>query len=284
MRLTLIIKNGKLMTQDMQYSDIDFTLSQIDHEYGDNVHILKDPYLLTLIERIGAPETLQPILTDYVKKAYLGIFNQIVPYSFKKQQVSTPTRMIQFHTEGVFNGDIIDKNANVVCVDLARAGMIPSQLFYEELNYFINTSNVRQDHFYAARKVNEKNEVIGVDISGSKIGGDIKDAYVLLPDPMGATGGTICEAIKHYKENVDGNAKKYITAHLIVTPEYIQRVTKEHPDVEIYAARLDRGLSSKKALEAKPGTFPEEEKGLNANQYIVPGAGGVGELLNNSFV
>ena len=26
------------------------------------------------------------------------------------------------------------------------------------------------------------------------------------------------------------------------------------------------------------------EKGLNQNQYIIPGAGGVGELLNNSFV
>ena len=32
------------------------------------------------------------------------------------------------------------------------------------------------------------------------------------------------------------------------------------------------------------GTFPEEEKGLTDKQYIVPGAGGVGEILNNAFV
>ena len=30
--------------------------------------------------------------------------------------------------------------------------------------------------------------------------------------------------------------------------------------------------------------FLNEEKGLNDHQYIVPGAGGLGELLNNSFV
>lgn len=272
------------MTQDTQYSNLNYQFSEIDHEYGENVHILKDPYLLTLLERISSPDILQPMLTTYVKKAYLGLFNYLVSNSLKRQNVSSPTRMINFHSEGVYNGEVIDKNSKVVCVDLARAGMIPSQLFYEELNYIINPSNIRQDHFYAARTVNEKNEVVGVDISGSKIGGDIDQAYVLLPDPMGATGGTICEAVSHYKEKVQGSAVKFITAHLIITPEYIQKVKAVHPDIEVYTLRLDRGLSSAKALQSKPGTYPDGEKGLNANQYIVPGAGGVGELLNNSFV
>tara|TARA_Y100000385_G_scaffold271397_1_gene311326 strand:- start:105 stop:923 length:819 start_codon:yes stop_codon:yes gene_type:complete len=272
------------MTQDTQYSNLNYQFSEIKHEYGGNIHILKDPYLLTLLERISSPEVSQPILTTYIKKAYLGLFNHLAANSFQRQQVTSPTRMIEFHKEGVYDGEVIDKNLKAVCVDLARAGMIPSQLFYEELNYIINPANIRQDHFYAARKVNEKNEVIGVDISGSKIGGDIDQAYVLLPDPMGATGGTICEAINYYKNKVEGKAIKFITAHLIITPEYIQRVKSAHPDIEIYTLRLDRGLSSEKALQSNPGTYPDEEKGLNSNQYIVPGAGGVGELLNNSFV
>jgi uracil phosphoribosyltransferase len=33
-----------------------------------------------------------------------------------------------------------------------------------------------------------------------------------------------------------------------------------------------------------PGTYPDEERGLNDVQYIVPGAGGMGELLTNSWV
>lgn len=272
------------MTQDTQYSSLDIKLSEIEHKYGEQIHILKDPYLLTLLERISSPETVQPLLTSYVKKAYSGIFNHMAASAFKLNTVSSPTRMIDLHEEGVYHGEIIDPTSKFVCVDLARAGMIPSQLFYEELNYFITPSNIRQDHFYAARMINEKNEVVGVDISGSKIGGDIDQAYVLLPDPMGATGGTICEAITHYKEKVEGKALKFITAHLIITPEYINKVKSVHPDVEVYSIRLDRGLSTDKALKSIPGTFPEEEKGLNANQYIVPGAGGVGELLNNSFV
>ena len=272
------------MTLDTQYQNLNFDLSQIEHQYGSNIHILKDPYLMTLLEKIGNPLTTQPLLTEYVKKAYHHLFIQIVSCIFERQKISTHTRMITHHPEGFYEGEVINQNLKVVCVDLARAGMIPSQLIYSELNYLLNPENIRQDHFYAARTVNDKNEVTGVDISGSKIGGGVDDAYVLFPDPMGATGGTICEAIKHYKHKVPGKAKKYITAHLIITPEYIQRIQREHPDVVVFAIRLDRGLSSDQALASIPGKYPELERGLNQHQYIVPGAGGVGELLNNSFV
>jgi len=70
----------------------------------------------------------------------------------------------------------------------------------------------------------------------------------------------------------------------MITPEYIRNVLQAHPDVAVYALRLDRGLSSERALASKPGQYWDEERGLNDRQYIVPGAGGVGELLNNSWV
>ena len=54
--------------------------------------------------------------------------------------------------------------------------------------------------------------------------------------------------------------------------------------MRLYAGRLDRGLSSARALASTPGTWPDEERGLNDVQYIVPGAGGMGELLTNSWV
>ena len=57
-----------------------------------------------------------------------------------------------------------------------------------------------------------------------------------------------------------------------------------HPDIVIYALRLDRGLSPADVLATVPGTRWDEERGLNDHQYIVPGAGGVGEILNNAWV
>ena len=148
----------------------------------------------------------------------------------------------------------------------------------------LSPTQVRQDHIYTNRKTNEQGHVIGNTFAGSKIGGDIADSFVLFPDPMGATGGTLSSVVTHYIEKTQSSPLASIALHLIITPEYIQRVNKDCPDMHVYALRLDRGLSSERALNAIPGTFGAEEKGLNEFQYIVPGAGGVGEILNNSFV
>ena len=77
---------------------------------------------------------------------------------------------------------------------------------------------------------------------------------------------------------------KLIAMHLMITPEYVRNMREAHPDVIVYALRLDRGLSTEKALASVPGTHWDEERGLTDTQYIVPGAGGVGELLNNAWV
>jgi uracil phosphoribosyltransferase len=101
---------------------------------------------------------------------------------------------------------------------------------------------------------------------------------------MGATGSSLVSAVNHYADAIEGTAAKYIAMHLMVTPEYLRRVGSERPDVVVYAMRLDRALSSERALRSTPGEHPAEERGLNDQQYIVPGAGGVGELLNNAWV
>jgi uracil phosphoribosyltransferase len=72
--------------------------------------------------------------------------------------------------------------------------------------------------------------------------------------------------------------------HLIVTPEYLRRILDDHPDVIVYAVRLDRGLSAPDVLETPPGERWAEERGLNEHQYIVPGGGGFGEIMNNCLV
>jgi uracil phosphoribosyltransferase len=72
--------------------------------------------------------------------------------------------------------------------------------------------------------------------------------------------------------------------HLIITPEYVRKIEKEFPELIVYSIRFDRGLSSRRALESAIGTYPEEERGLNDKHYIVPGGGGFGELMFNSFI
>ena len=57
-----------------------------------------------------------------------------------------------------------------------------------------------------------------------------------------------------------------------------------NPDVIIYAIRLDRGMSSPEVLSTLPGTHWDEETGLDDRHYIVPGGGGFGELMNNSWI
>ena len=126
--------------------------------------------------------------------------------------------------------------------------------------------------------------VTGVTLDGSKIGGPIDDATVIFPDPMGATGSSLAGVISHYSKICLGGARALVAVHLIVTPEYVNRMTQQFPDLHIFAIRLDRGLSDAETLQTPPGTHPKRERGLTDNHYIVPGAGGVGEVLNNAWI
>ena len=133
-----------------------------------------------------------------------------------------------------------------------------------------------------ARTTDDDGHVTGAYFGDSKIGGDVDDAFVLFPDPMGATGGSLSAAISHYKNNVGGKARRFINVNLIVTPEYLKRIQTDHPDVVVYALRVDRGMSSEAVLAQKPGVAWDDESGLTDLQYIVPGGGGFGEIMNNT--
>ena len=272
------------MTIDIQYKTQNYQPSRQEHLYGKNVHILSHPYYQTLLTQFCKNDMHQPHLSQTTRKLYQYLLSEVVATQLKQKVVKVETRMKELIEQGELELPIIDPHQSVVIVDLARAGILPSMYCHEELATLINPERIRQDHFYMNRKVNKKQEVIGVDVSGSKIGGDKEDSIVLFPDPMGATGSSLSYTIDYYKNNVPVLAAKYVAIHLIITPEYIQRMTHEHPDVEIFTLRLDRGLSSEKILQTLPGTHSSEEFGLTDTQYIVPGAGGVGEILNNSFV
>ena len=254
------------------------------HHYGDNVHILSDAWALSAVAKLGHPETDLPT----VHRLLVACYRRLLHAAVEQLPVvggSWPTRMTQTDPNAKYHGVIVDAQALAIVVDIARGGMIPGHLFQTELMDILTPENVRVDHLYMQRRVDpDSGAVNGVDFYGSKIGGPIQDATVFVPDPMGATGSSVAHVLHHYQNDALGVPRKLVTCHLIVTPEYLKKVTSEHPDVEIYALRLDRGQSPPEVLAEPPGKRWAEEKGLNKLDYIIPGAGGLGEVINNAFV
>lgn len=258
--------------------------SVMQHHYGKHVHFFDPPYLLGILAQLCQSETVQPHINRCVDYLYSQLLAHVVQTFFPTESFHVATRMQAAHPDVLLHTQRIRRDAKAVCINLARAGTYPSHICYEQLHHFLAPENIRQDHIFAARAINSDSQVTKTELDGFKIGGGIDNSFVLIPDPMGATGNTILSTINHYTHNVPGKPVRFIAMHLIVTPEYLKRVTTAHPDVEIVAIRLDRGLSTQKALGAEPGLYWSEEKGLNTKDYIVPGGGGFGEIMNNSFV
>lgn len=254
------------------------------HAYGDNLVLHSHPYALSLLARLGSPDTRQPQVGALCARAFEYLFTQIASIELPTTVRRVPTRMTALHPAHAYEGVMLVPDTRIVVVDVARAGMVPAQIFYERFNDLLDPENIRQDHLFVSRSVNDGGQVTGAAVAAAKVGGPLDGAILFVPDPMGATGGSLVEALAHYRRTGAGVPLKVVCAHLIVTPEYVQRVHAVHPEVRIHAIRLDRGFSSPEALSGLPGRLPAEERGLDSHQYIVPGAGGLGEVLNNAWV
>lgn len=272
------------MTPDSQYINTTFHPHEIEHRYGGHVHILNDPFALSHLARLCTAECQQPLFNRIIKRLYARLLTAAVNTEFPRVERAFETRMSASTQRAVFTGEVVDTTTKVVTVDIARAGILPSQVCYDHLNELMEPAAVRQDHLIMSRVTNPNDEVVGAEVSGDKIGGEIDGRIVLFPDPMGATGSSLSTAINFYKEAFRGAALKMVTLNLIVTPEFIRRLSADHPEVVIYALRLDRGMSADDVLESVPGSRWEEESGLDEHDYIIPGGGGFGELMNNAWV
>ncbi|MCB9728183.1 MAG: uracil phosphoribosyltransferase [Deltaproteobacteria bacterium] len=270
--------------QDAAYRTENLVRGELRHLYGDRVHLLSDPYHLALLARLGAERTFQPTVNHLVTTLYRDLIAAVVAREFPTAAIETPTRMIAHSPAGVFRGEVVDPLTRAVCVDIARAGMLPAQVCFDALNHVLDPSGVRQDHLVMNRVTDADGHVVDARIFGEKTGGDIGGRFLLFPDPMGATGTSVVKAIRYYREVAGGVPRRIITMNLIVTPEFVRNLRATCPEVVIYAFRLDRGLSDPEVLASLPGTHAERERGLDDTQYIIPGAGGLGEVINNVFV
>lgn len=266
------------------YVESHYKAPEVAHKYGPNVHLLDDPLAWSLLAKLCARETVQPQVGSLVRVLYEKLAQVVLAAEFPRTRVAIPTRMVISSPEAVYRGIAIDRATQAVTVGIARAGTMPSQIVYDLLNEMLDPSGVRQDHLFMSRATDAEGHVTGATWHDAKIGRDVEGRIILLPDPMGATGSSMNSALTHYKTRLEGKPERCITMHLIVTPEYVKNVLAAHPGTVIYALRLDRGLSPASVLATVPGTHWKDERGLDEHQYIVPGAGGVGEILNNAWV
>lgn len=83
-----------------------------------------------------------------------------------------------------------------------------------------------------------------------------KERLVIVTDPMLATGGSACDAIRRLKNDGYTNIRLMC---LVASPQGVKAVTEQHPDVDIYLAALDEGM--------------------NERNYILPGLGDAGDRI-----
>jgi uracil phosphoribosyltransferase len=89
-----------------------------------------------------------------------------------------------------------------------------------------------------------------------KLPNDLAERDAIVLDPMLATGRSSSAAVTSVK---GAGAKSVVLVCLVASPEGIEHMRAEHPDVEIVCASIDRGLDD--------------------NGFIVPGLGDAGDRL-----
>jgi uracil phosphoribosyltransferase len=85
---------------------------------------------------------------------------------------------------------------------------------------------------------------------------ELEGRHVLLLDPMLATGGSASGACTKLAER---GPSQIVFVCVVAAPEGVARMEREHPEVPLFAAALDRGLDE--------------------NGYILPGLGDFGDRL-----
>lgn len=81
---------------------------------------------------------------------------------------------------------------------------------------------------------------------------DLRSRVTMLLDPMLATGGTACCALRLLQASGAGRMQMLCA---VAAPEGVERVLREFPEVDIFTAAVDRGLDEKRFIRPGLGDF-----------------------------
>lgn len=169
--------------------------------------------------------------------ASLMVYEIFRDYKGKPKDVETPIGEIAHG---------LDFDSDIVIVPILRAGIG----MVEGITSIITRARVGHIGMYRDENTFEPHTYF------YKIPSVSKDSYIIVVDPMLATGNSAIDAIKHLQKDGFTNIK---LVSLVGSPEGVKAVEASCPNVDIYLAAID--------------------KGLNENKYIVPGLGDAGDRI-----
>jgi uracil phosphoribosyltransferase len=157
-----------------------------------------------------------------------------------------PTEDVEIETpiETTMSPMIAGRKLAVVPILRAGLGMVDGILS------LVPTAKVGHIGLYRDPETHEPHEYY------CKLPAPIEERTILVVDPMLATGGSGSEAVDFIKQHGGVNIKFMC---IIAAPEGLERLHKDHPDIQIYVGHLDREL--------------------NENAYICPGLGDAGDRI-----
>ena len=157
-----------------------------------------------------------------------------------------PTELVEIETpiETTMQPMIAGKKMAIVPILRAGLGMVDGVL------NLVPSAKIGHIGLYRDPETHEPHEYY------CKLPEPIEQRTILVVDPMLATGGSGADAITMIKQHGGKNIKFMC---IIAAPEGLERLHKEHPDVQIYVGALDRQL--------------------NENAYICPGLGDAGDRI-----
>ncbi len=203
-----------------------------------NVHILDHPLIRHKLAIIRDKNTN----TKQFREIISEIATLIAYESFK----DVPTQEIEVETPLEVTKQIVVKENSIAIVPILRAGLG----MVDGILSLFPAAKVGHIGLYRNEETLEPQEYY------CKLPVGIDEKVVMVVDPMLATGGSACDAIKMLKKRGCTQIK---LMSIIAAPEGVQKVAETHPDVEIYVSTLDRCL--------------------NENGYILPGLGDAGDRI-----
>ena len=207
-------------------------------EKYNNVHILDHPLIRHKLAIIRNKNTDTKQFREIVKE----LATLMAYESFK----DVPTQEITVETPLETTTQIVVKENSIAIVPILRAGLG----MVDGILSLFPAAKVGHIGLYRDEETLEPQEYY------CKLPSHIEDKVVMVVDPMLATGGSACDAIKMLKKR---GCNKIKLMSIIAAPEGVDKVAKTYPDVEIFVSTLDRCL--------------------NENGYILPGLGDAGDRI-----
>ncbi len=202
---------------------------------------IRNPLTKTLITKLREQKTDAFVFRHTVKEITKQLaFEALKDFNTVKKEITT--------WQGEKSFDTLDQSS-LIAVTVLRAGLPMIESITDLL------PDIRGGFLAMKRNETTHESVLYYDRVP-----ECKGKTILLVDPMLATGGSMCDAIELLKKK---GASKIIGLNIIGSPEGIERLEKEHPDVDIFVAQID-------------------EK-LNENKFIIPGLGDAGDRSYNTL-